>query len=214
MAYVDPRYLEHQRKRFTRNNAQLYIRHDAWRFAPPGSPLYSGKEVVRYFEPEPSLSSATRAEMAAPGAGGHDGDRESAHLAFRHEVSKLRLDFELLRFALKGHKGGFNPDQPRDDHGRWSDGGNSEGGPELSSSGAQDQLEVSAAKKLPAIVKEFGAWTVRQYASRKCGGIINRELPSQLDNITIADLFELKKGGSDAADKCYKLLNEPRFKKK
>ena len=36
MGYIDPGYLEHQRKRFTRNNAQLYIRHDAWRFAPPG----------------------------------------------------------------------------------------------------------------------------------------------------------------------------------
>jgi hypothetical protein len=32
MGYIDPRYLEHQRQRFTRNNARLYIRQDVERF--------------------------------------------------------------------------------------------------------------------------------------------------------------------------------------
>jgi hypothetical protein len=36
MGYIDPRYLEHQRKRFTRNNARLYIRHGVERFFLPG----------------------------------------------------------------------------------------------------------------------------------------------------------------------------------
>jgi hypothetical protein len=38
-------------------------------------------------------------------------DLESERLAFRHEIAKLRLDWELFKFALKGRKGGFNPDQ-------------------------------------------------------------------------------------------------------
>jgi hypothetical protein len=198
MAYVDPRYLEYQRKRFTRNNAQLYIRHDAWRFAPPGSPCYSGKDVVRYFEPEPSLLSATRAEMAAPGAGGHEVERESAHLAFRHEVSKLRLDFELLRFALKGRKGGFNPDQPRDDHGRWTDGA---------------PTDVSAVKKLPPIVEEFGKWTVRRYVSQKCRASVNSELPSEFENMTITDIWNIARGGDARAKTCLKLLQRREYRK-
>jgi hypothetical protein len=65
MGYIDPRYLEHQRQRFTRNNARLHIRHDAWRFAPPGAPRYSGKDVVRYFEPD---SGSDRRPQAAKGA--------------------------------------------------------------------------------------------------------------------------------------------------
>ena len=40
---------EHQRRRWMRPNAHLYIRHDAHRFMPPGSPIYVGRDVVKYF---------------------------------------------------------------------------------------------------------------------------------------------------------------------
>jgi hypothetical protein len=46
-----PAWREHVRKRM-RTNAHLAIRHDAWRFMPPGSPRYVGKDVVNYFWPE------------------------------------------------------------------------------------------------------------------------------------------------------------------
>jgi len=41
----------------------------------------------------------------------------------RLAVATLRLEWELLKFALRGRKAGFNPGQPRDDHGRWTNGG-------------------------------------------------------------------------------------------
>jgi hypothetical protein len=56
--------------------------------------------------------------------------------------------------------------------------------------------------------------TARQFVSRYCEGKINRELPTQFENMTIGDIIELAKGGDVAAKKCYKLLNEPRFRKK
>jgi hypothetical protein len=55
---------------------------------------------------------------------------------------------------------------------------------------------------------------VRQFVSRYCEARINQKLPGQFENVTIADLLELKKGGDTAAKTCYKLLNEPRFRKK
>jgi hypothetical protein len=129
MGYIDPRYLEHQRKRFTRNNAQLYIRHDAWRFAPPDSPRYSGEDVVRYCEPQAESdrrSQAAAADKAAQTAAEFEA-AEGERLAFRHELAKLRRDWELFKFALKGLKA-FNPDQPRvpagsPDGGQWTDEG-------------------------------------------------------------------------------------------
>jgi hypothetical protein len=200
MAYIDSRYFEHQRKRFTRNNAHLYIRHDAYRFAPPGSPRYSGKDVVRYFEPvagtDPPSLSAKRIEISATALGDSDGENE--RLAFRHEVSKLRLDFELLKFALKAQKGGFNPDQPRDGHGRWTDGGGT---------------DVSAAKKLPPIVEEFGKWTVRRFISQMCRGSVNSELPTQFENMTITEIWNIAKGGDARARTCLKLLQRKEYRK-
>ena len=44
------------------------------------------------------------------------------HKRQRHEIARLRLEWELLKFALKGRKAGFNPAQARDDHGRWVNG--------------------------------------------------------------------------------------------
>jgi hypothetical protein len=42
-----PAWREHVRKRM-RTNTHLAIRHDAYRFMPPGSPRYVGKDVVNY----------------------------------------------------------------------------------------------------------------------------------------------------------------------
>jgi hypothetical protein len=36
-----------------RPDAHLWIRPDAYRFMPPGSPLYTGRDVVKYFWPDP-----------------------------------------------------------------------------------------------------------------------------------------------------------------
>ncbi len=49
---------EHQRRRCMRPDAYRYIRHDAWRFMPPGSPRYLGRDVVKYFWPDPEDNQA------------------------------------------------------------------------------------------------------------------------------------------------------------
>jgi hypothetical protein len=61
-----PAWREHVRKRM-RTNAHLAIRHDAYRFMPPGSPRYVGKDVVNYFWPE---------HKSAQSAEGEDVDRQ------------------------------------------------------------------------------------------------------------------------------------------
>jgi hypothetical protein len=125
-------YSEHRRQQFMRPDAHRFIRPDAYRFMPPGSPRYHGKHVVRYFWPK---ADTNKPQEAARRKGGRYQDAparedlyaesESERRALRHEIAKLRLDWELLKFALKGQKV-FNPDQPRvppgnPDGGQWTD---------------------------------------------------------------------------------------------
>jgi Bacterial CdiA-CT RNAse A domain len=109
MSYIHPAAVEHLRKRWTRP--------DAYRFAPPGSPepkmpghLHSWAAVARAEEVK---ADAERAEQDA---------FERELLALRHELAKIRLDYELRRFQQK-----YSPDQPRvpagnSDGGQWTDG--------------------------------------------------------------------------------------------
>lgn len=101
-------------------------------------------------------------------------------------------------------KASFNPDQARDDHGRWTDAGGDNGG---------QTTELSAASGKAEIVRKFGTWTARQFISRYCRGSINREFPGELENATIGDIWEIAKGGDARARACMKLLKEPRFRK-
>jgi hypothetical protein len=48
-----------------------------------------------------------------------DADAELAQR--RWEIARLRLDWELLKLALRAQKANFKPSQPRDDRGRWTD---------------------------------------------------------------------------------------------
>lgn len=48
----DESSLRSRRARWMRPAAHLWIRHDAYRFMPPGAPRRSGKDVVAYFWPE------------------------------------------------------------------------------------------------------------------------------------------------------------------
>jgi len=75
----------------------------------------------------------------------------------RLAVATLRLEWELLKFALRGRKAGFNPAQPRDDHGRWTDGGDSSSGQAADADDEDSRvIEVSAKKNLPSLVSKFG----------------------------------------------------------
>jgi hypothetical protein len=131
----------------------------------------------------------------------------------RLKVATLRVEWELLKFALRGRKAGFNPTQPRDDHGRWTNGGDSNSGQAANADDDESRvIEVSAKKNVPSIVKEFGKWTARQYVSKYCQGSVNRELPGEFQDMTIADIWNIAKGGDARARTCLKLMR-PRFGK-
>lgn len=136
---------------------------------------------------------------------------ERALLDLRCEWKKLKLEYELRRFEEK-----YRPDQPRDERGRWIDDPDKGSADDVGKEGRDkpsDITDVSAARR-GGIPRALWNLTVRQFVSRYCAGQINRELPSQFEGVNIAELLELRKGGDAAADKCYKLLNEPRFRKK
>jgi hypothetical protein len=126
MAWIAPEWIEHQRRRFTR--------HDAHRFVPPGS---AANESC---EPPADLDSADGQHVSAA-----ELQAERAELlSLKSLVAQLQWQLALRRFARK-----YRPDQPRDDRGRWVDEGRPRDPP-------ADAIEVSAARKVPSIVREFG----------------------------------------------------------
>jgi hypothetical protein len=122
------------------------------------------------------------------------------HLELKWMVAKLKLDLLWQEF---GRKAGFNPQQPRDELGRWTN----EGGNEAPGT------DISSARIKGGIGKKYWEWTARQFISRFCKADINQKLPGQFEHVTIRDIIEIAKSGDKAARRCYKLLNEPRFRK-
>jgi hypothetical protein len=110
----------------------------------------------------------------------------------------------------------FNPDQPRypagqTGGGRWTDGGGD--GDAVSESNPPDARVIPIARRRGGIPKELWNLTVRQFVSNYCKGAINRELPGEFEDVTLADMIDLAKGGDAAAKKCKKILEQPRFRK-
>jgi len=130
---------------------------------------------------------------------------------------KSDLAFEQFLYTFKRYaeqqKAGFNPDQPRDDHGKWTDSGRSGNAGKDGRTDDQVQSDELSASKKADIVRQFGKWTARQFISRHCRGSINREMPGEFENVTIADIYDIAKGGDARARTCLKLLKEPRFRK-
>ncbi len=123
------------------------------------------------------------------------------HRELRRMVWDARLSYAVCRaFDAK-----YRPDQPR------VPAGSPQGGQWVGDGGLS--TEVSGAKKLPPIVKEFGKWTARKYASQFCRGLTNRKLPGQFEDMTIEDIWNIAKGGDARARTCLKLLNRNRFHK-
>jgi hypothetical protein len=69
------------------------------------------------------------------------------------------------------------------------------------------------AKKPGGIVKELWKLTVRQFVSQYCKGSIREVLPGEFDDLSIADVMDLAKGGDKRARTCKKLLERQRFRK-
>lgn len=215
MAQFRTEWLEHRRRRSMRPDADRYIRPDAHRFMRPDAYRWLSPDHPDYHGPRPygrkSSPDQPRAAAKSQGAAAVPDVASDAELQDRRlALATLRLEWELLKFAWKRRKAGFNPDQPRDDRGRWADGPGSVLRQEENTTDEQAILAASRGGGLPRALWNL---TVREFVSRHCEGRINRELPGQFDNVTIVDLLELRKGGDAAADKCYKLLNQPRFRK-
>jgi hypothetical protein len=135
------------------------------------------------------------------------------------QLSRLRwlIAVENCRSVIRriGRQHKYDPNQPRVPAGN-SDGGQWTGDASGSSSRdltATDRQVILAASRGGGIPRALWNLTVRQFVSRYCRGSINRELPGQFDDVTIADILDIAKGGDEAARKCYKLLNQPRFRK-
>jgi hypothetical protein len=112
-------WIEHQRRRWLRPNAYHFIRPDVFRFMPPAAPRLTGKDVVRYFRPDVAHDQRVQAPVHK-----HDLDFSAVRdslLQLEREVTALRAELKFRRF-FQDLKAGFNPDQARDDHGRWTDG--------------------------------------------------------------------------------------------
>jgi hypothetical protein len=184
MAWIDPRYAAHQRQRWTRHDAHLWVRHDAHRFKRPALDAPPTPPV--------SLPLAVEEKRADP-----------AIEAVRRVLALCRLE-RARSLALKA---GFDPGQPRDEQGRWIDTGGGEGGANA------PLTDSSAARRVPPIVKQFGKWTARQFISRYCQARINSRFPREFEDATIADIWNIARGGSDRARTCQKLLNSPKYRK-
>src|ERR1043165_4830818 len=122
MAWIHPLAVEHRRK--------LYTRQDAWRLAPPGTP-----EAKRPGWLDPSM---TRVRLK-------EAQEEEARAAFEAEVKAAQAEQDRLcamfaeieyEFAWRKfcRKYGFDPDQPRDELGRWTDAGGESQSPSIDSS--------------------------------------------------------------------------------
>ena len=111
MAWFHPAAVEHRRQLFTRPDGARYLRHDAHRFGPPKSQEKSwAARMVDQIRAE-EAEAARAAEIAA---------FEAEHRALRRELAELN---EELAWRALCRKYGFNPDQPRNELGRWTDAG-------------------------------------------------------------------------------------------
>jgi hypothetical protein len=155
MAKIHPAYEAGRRKYWTRHDAHLWVRHDAWRFMAPGSPIFVGREAVKYGEPDfgwPTEDELWRAraeeaafqrEVAELRAGLAELKAEIEAGRQRHWREARRLsDLRWQRFVEKV-KAGFNPDQPR------VPAGNPDGG-QCTSEGEQTDSEDQSERVLVA----------------------------------------------------------------
>ena len=153
MSYMHPAALAARRKYWTR--------HDAWRFAAPGTPE---ARMPGWLDP-----SATRVRLK-------EAQEEEARAVFEAELAELRASHERAKELLAEikyelawrklcHKYGYNPSQPRvpggnPDGGQWTRGG--DGNAIRNPSGRNDPLVVSD------FAPDGGAGA--QYATRRSRG--------------------------------------------
>lgn len=81
--------------------------------------------------------------------------------ALRWRRAALRVQFSLLVFACLCRKAGFNPDQPRDEQGRWADTSTSEKPVEKEPFPQVPSSRPSSAQLRNKIIKEVAKWALK-----------------------------------------------------
>jgi hypothetical protein len=131
MSYANPIWLEGRRGYRTRP--------DGYRFFKPGSPQ---AKMPGYLHPWAAVARAEEAKAIG---------EEEERAAFEAELNALRASHERVRAALAEVKCelawrrlcckyGYNPDQPRDEQGRWTSGANAVGD---AATAGSDQTDAS-----------------------------------------------------------------------
>ena len=112
MSYDSPISLEGRRRYWQRHDWPRFIRHDAHRFAPPNTDECKSCAArlvqQRHIEEE---QAARAAELRA---------LHTSHLELRRQLADLKFELVWRRLCRKY---GYNPAQPRDERGRWTDAG-------------------------------------------------------------------------------------------
>jgi len=133
MAWIDPRFEEHQRKRFMRENWRLYVRQDVERYFLPGccleelKPVYPKSAAQRRREEEEARAAEEELEAIARE------ERQQLAQAIEQERLKIKSEMAWLRFkrAWLLHRTeqqkAYDPNQPRvpagnPGGGRWTSG--------------------------------------------------------------------------------------------
>jgi hypothetical protein len=125
MAYVHPAWVEHQRKRFTRCDAQRYWGPDVDRLVP--------KDVLKALGWQDPYEAKANSASASQHSIADDEAPETQRVETLREIAALRWELALLRFrtggtaprrALHPHHSQFQPRVPagNPDGGEWTDG--------------------------------------------------------------------------------------------
>jgi hypothetical protein len=132
-------------------------------------------------------------------------------------VLKACVQTLRLRDELK-----YSDDQPRwpEGHplgGQWKPketGEGEENGSEASTEGFGEAPDGTPIEPVGGIPEDKLNWTTQQFMSAYCQAGIREVMPGQFLNMTILDVMKLAQAGDPYANRCIKLLNQNRFRKR
>jgi hypothetical protein len=134
-------------------------------------------------------------------------------------IGTLHLRLPVLNDEQAGRARGaekllkaFNPDEPRDERGRWTSGGNTIVIPpqELS---AGDHQQGSQPFQVAEDLEKFRDMKCQEFISAFCRGSIKSVFPGQYLDLPIGTALQDAAGGSAAARSAVKLLSRPEYRK-
>jgi hypothetical protein len=149
-------------------------------------------------------------------------EQRQAMCALNHELMQLKSALREVRLSLS-FKAGFNPNQPRDDQGRWTVGGDTADEPGPDSDPTDIAAESSIANAYApdgTRIEPIGGFepndtskSVQKFVSEKCQASVGRRIDKPMLDLTIGDMLRLAAQGDPMAVRCRKILMQDRFRK-